>query len=121
MKKKILVVEDREDARALIRLVVEKQGHTVLESAGAYDAIAKAEEYLPDLILMDIGLPLLDGLSTAKMIREMDAFERTPIIVVTGFRNVRDHAERAGCDDVIYKPIDPAELRRTLDKHLMRQ
>jgi CheY-like chemotaxis protein len=118
MKKKVLVVEDAEDARSLMRLMVEKQGYFVIEAAGAYEAIAKAEEFHPDLILMDIGLPLLDGLSTAEKIRQLKDLDRVPIIVVTAFRNVRDQADKAGCSGVIYKPVDILELETVLNKHL---
>lgn len=117
MKKRILVVEDFEDSRALIRLMIEKQGHVVIEAAGAYEAIAKAEEYHPDLILMDIGLPLLDGLSTAGKIRQLADLDKIPIVVVTAFRDVHEQADKAGCSGVLYKPVDMLELETMLNKH----
>ncbi len=118
MKKRILVVEDFEDSRAMIRVMIEQQGHSVIEAAGAYEAIAKAEEFLPDLILMDIGLPLLDGLSTASMIKEIENLDKVPIIAVTAFRDVHDQANKAGCSGVLYKPFDMLELETTLNKYL---
>ena len=80
MPKRVLVVEDVEDARSMMRLMIEKQGVSVIEAAGAYEAIEKAEEYQPDLILMDIGLPLLDGLSTASLIKRLKDLDETPIV-----------------------------------------
>ncbi len=118
MQKTVLVVEDAEDSRSLMRLMIEKQGHLVIEAAGAYEAIAKAEEYHPDLILMDIGLPLLDGLSTAEKIKQLKDLDRIPIVVVTAFRNVQDQADKAGCSGVLYKPVDMIELETMLNKHL---
>jgi CheY-like chemotaxis protein len=119
MQKTVLVVEDVEDARVMMRVMIEQQGHAVIEAAGAYEAIAKAEEFHPDLILMDIGLPLLDGLSTATLIRRTDDdLDRTPIIAVTAFRDVRDQAEKAGCSGVLYKPVDALQLEQLLRKHL---
>jgi len=118
MNKTVLVVEDVEDSRALIRLMIEQQGVSVIEAAGAYEAIEKAEEFRPDLILMDIGLPLLDGLSTASLIKKQKDLDSTPIIAVTAFRDIVAQAEKAGCCDVLYKPIDQPALNDLLRKHL---
>lgn len=118
MRKKVLLVEDYADSRAMMRLMIEQQGHSVIEAAGAYEAIAKAEEYHPDLVLMDIGLPLLDGLSTAQMIRELENLDSIPIIAVTAFRDINEQADRAGCDGVLYKPVEMTELETVLNRHL---
>ncbi len=118
MQKTVLLVEDFEDARAMMRLMIEKQGHNVIEAAGAYEAIAKAEEFLPDLILMDIGLPLLDGFSAATLIKELEHLDQIPIVAVTAFRNVQEQADKAGCSGVLYKPVNMLELETMLNKHL---
>ena len=118
MQKRVLVVEDVEDARSMMRLMIEKQGVSVIEAAGAYEAIEKAEEYQPDLILMDIGLPLLDGLSTASLIRRLKDLDETPIVAVTAYRDIIEQATKAGCCDVLYKPIDQPALNELLKKHL---
>jgi len=118
MPKRVLVVEDLEDARVMMRLMIEKEGVSVIEAAGAYEAIEKAEEYLPDLILMDIGLPLLDGLSTAALIRKSKDLDQTPIVAVTAYRDILEQARKAGCCDVLYKPIDQPALDDLLNKHL---
>ena len=118
MQKKVLLVEDVEDARAMMRLMIEKHGVSVIEAAGAYEAIEKAEEYQPDLILMDIGLPLLDGLSTATLIKRLKALDKTPIVAVTAYRDILDQAKKAGCCDVLYKPVDQPALAEILTRHL---
>lgn len=118
MQKRILLVEDVEDARAMMRLMIENHGFAVIEAAGAYEAIEKAEEYQPDLIFMDIGLPLLDGLTTATLIKRLKALDKTPIVAVTAFRDVLDQARKAGCCDVLYKPIDQPALADMLSRHL---
>lgn len=118
MQKRVLVVEDVEDSRVMIRLMIEQQGVSVIEAAGAFEAIEKAEEFQPDLILMDIGLPLLDGLSTATAIKKIKDLDSTPIVAVTGFRDILEQAKKAGCCDVLYKPIDQPELNELLEKHL---
>ncbi len=118
MQKKVLLVEDYEDSRLLMRHMIEQEGHAVIEAAGAYEAIQKAEQYHPDLILMDIGLPLLDGLSTASIIKGMKDLTGVPIVVVTAYRDVNDQARDAGCSGVIYKPIDQPILKNILEFHL---
>ena len=118
MQKKVLLVEDVEDARAMMRLMIEKEGVSVIEAAGAYEAIEKAEEYQPDLILMDIGLPLLDGLSTATLIKKLKYLDQTPIVAVTAYRDILEQAKKAGCCDVLYKPIEQLALNDLLKKHL---
>jgi len=118
MQKRVLLVEDVEDARAMMRIMIEKQGVSVIEAAGAYEAIEKAEEYQPDLILMDIGLPLLDGLSTATLIKRLKDLDNTPIVAVTAYRDILEQAKKAGCSDVLYKPVDQPALAEMLSKHL---
>jgi CheY-like chemotaxis protein len=118
MQKRVLVVEDVEDVRVMMRLMIEKEGVSVIEAAGAYEAIEKAEEFQPDLILMDIGLPLLDGLSTASMIKRIKDFDQIPIVAVTGYHDILEQAQKAGCCDVLYKPVDQPALDNLLDKHL---
>src|SRR5688500_9594166 len=118
MQKTVLLVEDFEDARSMMRLMIEKHGHNVIEAAGAYEAIAKAEEYHPDLILMDIGLPLLDGFSAATLIKNLEHLDKIPIVAVTAFRNVQEQADKAGCSGILYKPVDMLELEKMLNKHL---
>jgi len=118
MQKRVLLVEDVEDSRVMMRLMIEQQGIAVIEAAGAYEAIEKAGECHPDLILMDIGLPLLDGLSAANVIRGLKDLDTTPIVAVTAFRDILDQAQRAGCCDVLYKPIDQPSLNSMLAKHL---
>ncbi|MEO5858394.1 MAG: response regulator [Pyrinomonadaceae bacterium] len=118
MQKRVLVVEDVEDARTMMRLMIEKEGVAVIEAAGAYEAIQKAEEFQPDLILMDIGLPLLDGLSTATLIKNLKDFDETPIVAVTGYHDILEQAKKAGCCDVLYKPVDQPSLDELLDRHL---
>ena len=120
MQKRVLVVEDVEDVRVMMRLMIEKEGVSVIEAAGAYEAIAKAKEFQPDLILMDIGLPLLDGLSTATMIKKLKDFDQTPIVAVTGYHDILEQAKKAGCCDVLYKPIDQPSLDNLLNEHLYK-
>ena len=117
MKKRVLIVEDYEDTRILLKFMIEKFGYSVIEAAGPYEAIDKADEFLPDLILMDIGMPLLDGLSVAQLIRDKKTNRLVPIIAVTAFSDIKDEAIKEGCADVIYKPVQPDLLREMLDHY----
>jgi CheY-like chemotaxis protein len=118
MKKRVLVVEDYEDTRILLKFMIEDFGYSVIEASGPYEAIDKADEFMPDLILMDIGMPLLDGLSVAKMIKEKKADQVVPIIAVTAFSDIKPEALKAGCSDVIYKPVQPQLLREMIDRYI---
>jgi len=117
MKKRVLVVEDYEDTRILLKFMIEKFGYSVIEASGPYEAIDKAAEFLPDLILMDIGMPLLDGLSVAQLIHDKKTNRLVPIIAVTAFSDVREEALKAGCADVLYKPIHPEQLKEVLSRY----
>ncbi len=118
MKKRVLVVEDYEDTRVLLKFMVEKFGYSVIEASGPYEAIDKAAEFLPDLILMDIGMPLLDGLSVAQLLHDKKTNHLVPIIAVTAFSDIKAEALKAGCSDVIYKPVRPDQLREMLDRYI---
>lgn len=117
MKKTVLVVEDYEDTRVMLRFMLEKFGYSVIEASGPYEALDKADEFLPDLILMDIGMPLLDGLSVAQLIRDKKTNKLVPIIAVTAFSDIDDEAAKAGCTDVLYKPVHPDRLKEVLDHY----
>ena len=117
MKKRVLVVEDYEDTRTLLKFMIEKFGYSVIEASGPYEALDKAAEFLPDLILMDIGMPLLDGLSVAELIKDRKTNRLIPIIAVTAFSDIKAEALKAGCSDVIYKPVQPDQLREMLERY----
>jgi CheY-like chemotaxis protein len=117
MRKRILVVEDYEDTRVLLKFMIEKFGYSVIEAAGPYEAIDKAAEFLPDLILMDIGMPLLDGLSVAQIIHDKKSNSFVPIIAVTAFSDIEAEALKAGCLDVLYKPVHPDRLKALLERY----
>jgi CheY-like chemotaxis protein len=117
MQKSVLVVDDQEDVRAMMKIAIENFGYSVIEAGGPFDAIGKAEEFRPDLILMDIGMPLLDGLSVAQMIGETEGCSQIPIVILTAYSNIRDQAKKAGCVDVLYKPVEFEKLKDILDWH----
>ncbi len=117
MKKRVLIVEDYEDTRTLLKFMIEKFGYSVIEASGPYEAIDKAAEFQPDVILMDIGMPLLDGLSVTQLIKDKSTLRPTPVVAVTAFSDIKDEALKAGCSDVLYKPVNPDRLKEVLDQY----
>jgi two-component system cell cycle response regulator DivK len=117
--KTVLIIEDNENNMYMMRFIINKLGHVVLEArdgaAGVETALAKH----PDLILMDIQLPVMDGYTATRRIREEAALADVPIIAVTSYAMVgdREKAIAAGCTDYIEKPIDPATFIKVLEKY----
>lgn len=107
MPKKVLIVEDYEDSRTLMKYLLETYGYQVIEAADGIEAFDKFKQFNPDLILMDISLPIVDGLTATKAIRECREGEKVPIIAVTAFgKTYYSEAIKAGCNDLIGKPVD---------------
>lgn len=118
----VLYVEDLENNRMLVRRILESRNYRVVEAVNGLEGIAKAIEIKPDIILMDINLPDLDGFSVVTRIRSEAALASTPIIAVTA-RNVEDDAERAkaiGCDSYLSKPFGVADLLQQVETHLSK-
>lgn len=119
MAKKVLIVEDYEDTRSFMKLLIESYGYCVVEAADGIEAIDRFKQQHPDIILMDISLPLVDGLTATKAIREFDGAVQVPIIAVTAFGQFfYKEAMEAGCNQLINKPIDFATLEPILNEYL---
>ena len=105
---KILYVEDNTDNRLLIRRVLQAEGYTVLEAENAKDALQILYFQRPDLILMDINLPEIDGYALTVQIKQLPELATIPIIALTAnvMRGDRERTMRAGCDGYIQKPVD---------------
>jgi two-component system cell cycle response regulator DivK len=119
MPKTVLIVEDYDDSRSYIKFAVESYGYQVIEACDGLEAIDRFKQFHPDLILMDISLPVVDGLTTTKAIREFDGVHHIPIIAVTSFGNLYyKQAIEAGCDELISKPVDIELLAPIIDKYI---
>lgn len=119
MAKKVLIVEDYEDTREFMKILLESYGYKVIEAADGIEAIDRVKQFHPDLILMDISLPVVDGLTATRAIREFDADSKVPIIAVTAFgKNYYKKAIEAGCNDLIDKPVDFDSLEPILKSYL---
>lgn len=119
MSKTILVVEDLEDSRVLIRYVLENLGYTVIEAEDGFKAVELVRRQIPDLILMDMALPLINGLAATKMIKQFRETAKVPIIAMTASGQfIYQQAIEAGCNELIAKPIDIDTLKPIIESYL---
>ncbi len=118
--KRILVVEDNETNLYLIRFMLEKSGYEVIEAREGAVGVELASKEKPDLILMDVQLPDMDGLEATKRIRASEADGEIPIIALTSYAMVgdREKALAAGCTGYIEKPINPDTFMAEIEKYL---
>jgi two-component system cell cycle response regulator DivK len=109
MRLTILLIEDNEQNRYLATFLLEQRGHRVVAAQDGAGGIALARELVPDLILLDIQLPTMDGYAVARALRQLATLNQTPIVAVTSYAMVgdREKALEAGCSGYIEKPIDP--------------
>ncbi|HEX3052014.1 MAG TPA: response regulator [Aggregatilineaceae bacterium] len=108
MPPRVLYIEDNLDNLILVRRILKADGFEVLEATSALEGLTLAEQYLPDVILMDINMPDMDGLVATQTLRQIPALSHTPVVAVTAnlMRDVLNQALDAGCDGYIPKPID---------------
>ena len=113
-----LIVDDSLDIRVIVKEVLNDRGYDVVEAANGYEAIQRARQYRPDLILMDLSLPGLDGWEVARRVRSEPALEEIPIIAMTGYcmASVARLARTAGCQSVVFKPLRLDDLEREVDE-----
>ena len=118
--KRILVVEDNETNLYLIKFILEKSGYEVIEAREGAVGVELAIKEKPDLIIMDLQLPDINGLEATKRIRASEADSDIPIIALTSFAMAgdREKALAAGCTDYIEKPIDPETFISEIEKYL---
>jgi len=120
MAHRILYVEDNFQNKRLVRKILNARGYEVLEAGDGLTAIEMATRELPDLILMDISLPGIDGIEATQRIKASTGTSHIPIVALTAnaMRGDRERFIAAGCDDYLPKPISTAELLGMLKKYL---
>ena len=118
--KRILVIEDNEANMYLIGFILRKNGHEVIEARTGEEGLELAIKDKPDLVLMDIQLPGIDGLETTRRIRESEADSEVPVIALTSYAMTgdRDKSLAAGCTGYIEKPINPDTFMSEIEKYL---
>jgi CheY-like chemotaxis protein len=119
MPKVILIVEDYADVREIMNIYVRTFDYEVMSAADGYEAVEIAKNRRPDLILMDLSLPVMDGLTATEIIREIDGLANVPIVALTAYGNMLTRqAIEAGCNEVLSKPLDFSKLGVLFSKYL---
>jgi two-component system cell cycle response regulator DivK len=120
MSKRILVVEDQEDNRQIIRDMLSATDYQITEAQNGEEALAAVAKQRPDLILMDIQMPILDGYEATRRIKADPALRAIPIIAITSYALSGDEqkARAAGCDDYVPKPYSPRQLLGKIRQYL---
>ena len=118
----VLLVEDTEDNRFMMRRLLEMTGYRVIEAMNGEEAVKLAQAESPQLILMDLSLPVIDGLAATRLIRKLPDFSRTPIIAVSAHdtSDFQSEAIAAGCNSYVTKPIDFNELEQLIGQLLQK-
>jgi CheY-like chemotaxis protein len=118
--RKILVVDDNQDGRELVVKILKNRGYQMIEAVDGEEALEKAIAECPDLILMDISIPKLDGYEVTRRLKSQVKFKDTPIIALTAhaMKGDKEKAMEAGCEGYISKPIDIHELPDQIKSYL---
>jgi two-component system cell cycle response regulator DivK len=120
MTKRILVVEDQADLRGILRDLLTGSGYEMLEAADGQAGVAQAKAERPDLVLMDIQMPVMDGYDATRQIKADPDLQATPIIAVSSFamKGDEEKARASGCDHYVTKPYSPIQLLRVIRGYL---
>ena len=119
MTKRVLIADDYDDARRMMRYILETRGYEAIEAADGIEAVEMAHKYHPDMILMDIAMPMLDGLKATEAIRQFDDDPDVPIVALTAYGDFYEkRALAAGCNEVIPKPFEFDDLEEAIDYYL---
>jgi len=112
----VVLAEDSADTRAMLKRALQFRGYHVLEARNGLEALEIAKLRRPELFIVDLNMPKLDGLETVKRLRELDSFEHVPVIAVTAFDvyGMEEAALESGCNTYLSKPIDLDDLDRAL-------
>ena len=111
----ILIVEDDGESREMMKMLLGSAGYDVIEAADGLQAVEVALTKLPDLILLDLQLPLIDGLRVTRNLRQHPKLRSVPIVVISGHDQHRQSSFAAGCNDFLLKPFDLSRLEETLN------
>lgn len=120
MNKRVLTIEDHEDNRRILRDLLTSKGYEVIEAVDGLDGVSAAEAFRPDLIIMDIQLPGIDGYEATRRIKANSETEKIPIIVVTSYALRGDDMKAfdAGCNAYMAKPFSPRQLISKIREYL---
>jgi CheY-like chemotaxis protein len=119
-QKTVLVVDDYDDVRTITKKALESFGYRVIEASGGAEAVRVAQADTPDIILLDLSMPNMDGFATIHRLRRLLGLRDIPVIALSAHtaKEVRDDALAAGCRDFITKPLRLEELKSAVERHL---
>ena len=120
---RVLIVDDEDDIVESMRMLLEAWGHTILPAFSGNQALALAEQHRPDAVLLDLGLPDLDGCEVARRLRRIPGMEQALILSISGYgqEEHRRRALEAGCDRHLTKPVPFDEVETLLAEHASQQ
>lgn len=120
MDKRILIIEDEEDLSLMLKMYLEAKGYAVEEARNGVKGLKRIEEQLPDLVLLDLVMPVMDGWEVCRQLRRDKKTRELPIIFLTALssRNLDKEAEAMGASGLITKPCDEPELLEVIASHL---
>jgi len=120
MKRKVLLIEDNEQNLYLATFMLTNRGYTVYQARDGREGIVKARAIHPDIILLDIQLPTMDGYAVARQLRNDHSLSQTPIVAVTSYAmpGDRERTLEAGCNGYIEKPINPDTFIQEIEKYI---
>lgn len=116
-KKRVLVVEDNMDSYELMRFVLERNGYETFLAVNGLDGVSAAQKQVPDLIIMDLSMPIMDGWTATSLIKKDELISNIPVIAVTAYAMPGDRirALNVGCDEYVTKPMDLLDLVETVN------
>jgi len=118
----ILIAEDHDDVRNLTKMMVEMLGYKVIEASDGFEALEIARKHRPDLILMDIAMPVMNGVIASKLIRETRACHNTPIVAVTAYSSeYLYNADSVTFDKVLEKPVELTDIEQVIQEFLVEE
>jgi two-component system, cell cycle response regulator DivK len=120
MTKRILVIEDQEDPRGILRDLLTRSGYVVIEAADGATGVASAKSDRPDIILMDIQMPVIDGYEATRRIKDDPNLTKIPVVAISSFamKGDEEKARAAGCDHYVTKPYSPIRLLQMIRGYL---
>ncbi|HLF28075.1 MAG TPA: response regulator [Anaerolineae bacterium] len=123
MNPRILVADDDPDLREIIRLTLQRDGYEVIEAADGDQAVARAIDSAPSLILLDMLMPGIDGFDTCRRLKSDRRTDAVPVIFISGHsdQRMRSQVFRLGAEDYLYKPLDPRDLSRRVRMAIQRR
>lgn len=116
----VMVVDDNEDLREMLRYMVERLGYRVVEAENGHEAIEIVRHRCPDLILMDLSMPVMDGLAATRLLRTIEEMYHVPIVAISANRREQSQAAAlaAGCNEYLTKPVNFHQLQSLLGNWL---